>query len=348
MTLGPVMLDVAGPALEPADREVIAHPQTGGVILFTRNFEDVPQLLALVAAIHAVKSPQVLVAVDQEGGRVQRLRAPFTALPPVRALGRYFDIDPDAALVLARDCGWLMASELRAVDIDLSFAPVADLDYGVSTVIGDRAFHSDPDSVGALALEYLRGMADAGMAATAKHFPGHGGVAADSHHALPVDRRSAAELKPDLKPFRRLVNAGVKAVMTAHVVYPQVDELPASFSRRWLQEVLRRRYGFEGAIFSDDLSMQGAAGLGDVCARADAALAAGCDMLPVCNDRAAAVRLLEHLSDHVDPVSQLRLLRLHGKGRTDGRQLRASARYRDVVARIADLDRPDPLTLDVV
>lgn len=348
MSLGPVMIDLEGTALTAEDRELIAHPQTGGVILFTRNFADRVQLAALIAAIRAVKKPPVLVAVDQEGGRVQRFKDPFVRLPALRDIGRLYDRDADAALALAQDAAWLMAAELRAVGVDLSFAPVVDLDHGVSTVIGDRAFHSDPDIVATLARAYVRGMDEAGMVATAKHFPGHGAVAADSHVTLPVDRRPAAALRDDLKPFKRLLNAGLTALMTAHVVYADFDPQPASFSRRWLQGVLRGKYGYDGAIFSDDLSMAGAAVLGDIAARADAALAAGCDMLPVCNDRAAAAALLEHLEGHLDPVSRLRLARLHGHERHDPDTLAASERFRDTAARLADLGRPGPLTLDLV
>lgn len=313
MTLGPVMADVAGIALEPQDRELLAHPQVGSVILFARNYEGVEQLTRLVAEIHAIRSPPLLVAVDQEGGRVQRFRAGFTRLPPLREIGRRYSASPALGVALARQLGWLMAAELRATGVDLSLAPCVDLDYGVSQAIGDRALHADADAVGELAVAYMLGMRDAGMAATAKHFPGHGAVAADSHVALPVDRRQWSDIEADLAPYRRLMANGLPAVMAAHVVCPEVDPLPASLSPRWIDGILRGELGFQGAVFADDLSMAGAASFGDVTARAEQALQAGCDVLPVCNDRAAVIRLLETLRTPINPVSRLRLVRLHGR-----------------------------------
>ena len=339
------MLDVAGLELDAEDRELIAHPQTGGVILFARNYESFDQLRKLVEDIHDVKSPRVLVAVDQEGGRVQRFREPFTRLPPLRTLGHHYDMDRRRALGLAHECAWLMASELRAAAVDLSFAPVVDLDWGVSEIIGNRAFHKRPEAVTALARAYVAGMKDAGMAATLKHFPGHGAVALDSHLALPVDRRDAEQLKQDLLPFRKLA-AGVTAIMTAHIVYPALDELPASFSRRWIQAVLRGRFGFTGAVVSDDLSMAGAAAMGAVEERARRALAAGCDLLPVCNDRSAAAAVLEALSGHEDPLAQLRLLRLHGRGQLDFGELLGQERHRAALADLDDLAGSHEFHLD--
>ena len=295
MTLGPLMVDVAGLELTPEDRDVLRHPLVGSVILFTRNYADSAQLARLVADIHAVRTPALVVAVDQEGGRVQRFRAGFSALPSPRRIGHEFDVDAKAGIAFARSMGWLMAAELRAHGVDLSFAPCVDLDYGVSEVIGDRAFHSKPEVVAQLALAYMAGMKDAGMAATAKHFPGHGAVVADSHKALPVDRRAWNELGDDLLPYRRLIANGIPGVMVAHILFPAVDPAPASLSRRWIQNALREELRFEGAVFTDDLSMGGAAEFGDIVARADAALAAGCDVLPVCNDRASVAKLLDEL-----------------------------------------------------
>ena len=280
------MVDVAGLELTPEDRDVLRHPLVGSVILFTRNYVDSDQLARLVAEIHAVRTPALVVAVDQEGGRVQRFRAGFSALPSPRRIGHEFDVDAKQGVAFARAMGWLMAAELRAHGIDLSFAPCVDLDLGVSEVIGDRAFHSKPEIVAQLALAYMAGMKDAGMAATAKHFPGHGAVVADSHKSLPVDRREWNELGDELLPYRRLIANGIPGVMVAHILFPAVDPAPASLSRRWIQNALREEMRFEGAVFTDDLSMGGAAEFGDIVARADAALAAGCDVLPVCNDRA--------------------------------------------------------------
>jgi beta-N-acetylhexosaminidase len=240
MSLGPLMIDIAGTELTSEDIKVLSHPLVGSVILFTRNYRDIAQLTALTAAIRAQRSPQLLIAVDHEGGRVQRFREGFTRLPPARLLGRRYDQDRREALNLAQSVGWLMAGELRAVGVDFSFAPCVDLDYGVSEIIGDRAFHKDPDVVAALGIAYMAGMREAGMAAVAKHFPGHGAVIADSHVALPVDRRKYADLEPDIRPYRPLIDNNLAAVMGAHVVFPAVDALPASLSQRWITGVLRR------------------------------------------------------------------------------------------------------------
>jgi len=327
MSLGPLMMDVAGTALTREERELLAHPLIGSVILFTRNYEAPAQLTELVRAIHAVRSPPLLVAVDHEGGRVQRFRHGFSALPPLRTIGHVYDLDPDQGLETARRLGWLMAAELLAFGIDFSFAPCVDLDYGVSEVIGDRSFHRRAEAVARLAVAYMHGMRDAGMAATAKHFPGHGAVVVDSHRALPVDRREYADLADDLLPYRRLIDNGLPAVMVAHVQFPAVDALPASLSPRWVGGVLRGELGFAGAVFADDLSMGGAASFGDILQRARQALSAGCDVLPVCNDRASLVRLLDGLSTEVDPTSRLRLVRMRGRHGPDLEALQAGAAW---------------------
>jgi len=314
MSLGPLMIDVEGHELSAQERELLRHPLVGGVILFTRNYRDPGQLSDLVAAIHAERSPPLLVAVDHEGGRVQRFRQGFSVLPSARRIGQEFDMDARAGLELARRMGWLMAAELRAHGVDLSFAPCVDLDLGISGVIGDRAFHARAEVVGQLAGAYMHGMRDAGMAATAKHFPGHGAVVADSHQSLPVDRRPLADLADDLSPYRRLIANGLPAVMAAHVLFPGVDPAPASLSGRWIRDVLRGDLGFQGVVFTDDLSMGGAAAAsGDIVTRARRALAAGCDMLPVCNDRASVIALLERLDVEPEPASRLRLVRMHGR-----------------------------------
>ena len=345
MTLGPVMVDLAGIALEPAEREMLSHPQVGSVILFTRNYESPEQLARLATEIHAIRTPPLLVAVDHEGGRVQRFQAGFTRLPALREVGRRFALNRGDGLALARQLGWLMAAELRAVGVDMSFAPCVDVDYGVSRAIGDRALHADAAAVAELGVAYMLGMRDAGMAATAKHFPGHGAVAADSHVVLPVDRREWPDIEGDLRPYRRLIANGLPAVMAAHVVFPAVDEKPASLSRRWLGGILRGELGFQGAIFADDLSMAGAAAFGDIAARGRLALEAGCDALPVCNDRAAAVALLDALRATPDPVSRMRLVRLHGRD-VSGRALSSDPRWHTAVAAARELIERPALQLD--
>ena len=332
MALGPLMLDLAGTELQAQERERLRHPLVGGVVLFTRNYESPEQLAALTRAIHASRETQLLIGVDHEGGRVQRFLGEFTVLPPARRLGAIYDDNPKRAKRLARTFGWLMATELRSVGVDFSFAPVLDLDRGVATVIGDRAFHRDPEAVADLAHGYMSGMMQAGMVATGKHFPGHGGCAEDSHLTLPVDEREFPDLEvEDLVPFERLIHYGIAAVMAAHVLYPRIDSRPAGFSRFWITEVLRRRLGFQGVIFSDDLSMGGAKEAGDVVDRARAALTAGCDMALVCNDVSAVDRVLDELGRHDDPVSRLRLIRLHGRPAPSRIQLAQDVAYRDAV-----------------
>ena len=345
MTLGPLMIDLSSPTLEAHERELLRHPLIGGVILFSRNYREPAELTELVAQIHAVRQPPLLVAVDHEGGRVQRFREGFSALPAARRIGREFDLDARRGLELARSMGWLMAAELRAHGVDLSFAPCVDIGYGVS-FIGDRALHSRPEAVSQLALAYVHGMREAGMAATAKHFPGHGAVTADSHATLPTDRRELDDLDGDLMPYRRLIANGLPAVMVGHLLFPAVDAAPASFSRRWVGELLRATLRFEGAVFTDDLSMGGAAAHGDMLARAERALAAGCDMLLVCNDRAAVVRLLERLTVMPRPASGLRLARLHGREQFDPVALRDRPEWRAALARLEACAVAPTLDLD--
>jgi len=308
LALGPVMLDLAGLILDAADREVLRHPAVGGVILFKRNFASPPQLAQLTAEIHALRSPPLLIAVDHEGGRVQRFQDGFTRLPPMRVLGAVYDRDPDLAENLAGAIGVVLAAELLDHGVDLSFAPVVDIDFGASDVIGDRAFHRTPQGVARLAASLVRGMNRVGMGAVAKHFPGHGYVHADSHVAVPVDERPFAEIAAnDLLPYRTLIAAGVAGVMPAHVIYPLVDARPAGFSRVWLDRILRGELGFEGLIFSDDLSMEGASVAGGITERGKAALDAGCDMVLACGNRVAAVSLIEAVN--ATPVMLPRLAR---------------------------------------
>lgn len=290
MNTGSLMLDFAGTTLDSSDRHLLRQPEVGGMILFARNTESPRQVRELINAVRAIR-PDMLMAIDQEGGRVQRLRRDVLTLP---ALGRIAALEPELAERAAYSAAWLMAWEMLACGIDISFAPVLDLNYGRSQVIGDRSLGADPQKVIRLGRAYIAGLHAAGMAATGKHFPGHGWAEADSHFALPVDERSEEAIRAsDLQPFAGLA-AELDGIMPAHVVYPAIDELPAGFSRRWLQDILRQELGFKGVIFSDDLTMAGAHAVGGMPQRVDAALASGCDMLLVCNDRAAAEEALVH------------------------------------------------------
>jgi beta-N-acetylhexosaminidase len=290
---GPVMLDIAGTELTAEDRERLLHPSVGGIILFARNYASPRQLALLTGAILALRDPPLLIAVDHEGGRVQRFRDGFAEIPPMRTLGQRWDHDASGAVDEAERLGQTIASELAAHGVDFSFTPVLDLDHGQSSVIGDRAFHRHPGAVAELAVALCRGLRAGGMAAVGKHFPGHGFVIADSHNETPVDDRALALLEnDDLLPFRALIGDGLEGIMPGHVVYPAIDPRPAGLSDVWLRTILRERMGFDGMIFSDDLSMAGAGFAGDVVARANAALTAGCDMVLVCNDAPAADMLL--------------------------------------------------------
>jgi beta-N-acetylhexosaminidase len=346
MSLGPIMMGVEGGALRAEERELLLHPQVGGVILFSRNFESPAQVAELCATIHVLRDPPLLVGVDQEGGRVQRFRAGFTLLPPASRLGILFDQSPVRARRLAEITGWLMAAELRAVGVDLSFAPVLDLDKGISAVIGDRAFHRDPQVVADLGVHYVRGMRRAGMAATGKHFPGHGSVREDSHHELPRDPRRYADLiDEDLLPFERLSAEGIEAMMIAHVVYPEIDARPAGFSAFWLRTVLRQRLGFQGVIFSDDLLMDAAGVIGDIGERAAAALDAGCDMALICRGLEPTAQAAEAIKSWNNPVSQLRLARMHGRHGQDRQALQHSPAWQEAVRAAGEWDEARTLDL---
>ena len=339
------MIDIAGTELSAEDIRLLEHPLVGSVLLFTRNYRDPAQVTALTAAIRAVRSPHLLIAVDHEGGRVQRFREGFTRLPAMRLLGRRYDEDKRDALALAQSVGWLLAAELRAVGVDFSFAPCVDLDYGVSEIIGDRAFHSDPDTVAALGVATMTGMREAGMPAIAKHFPGHGAVVADSHVALPVDRREFADLESDIRPYRPLIDNNVAGIMAAHVVFPAVDALPPSLSKRWITGVLREEMGFHGCVFTDDLSMAGAAAFGDVVARTELALDAGCDVLPICNDRHSVELVLKALGTNAgSAASQARMVRMRARGDTP-KDLHGNRRWQETASRIAGLSVIPPLVL---
>jgi beta-N-acetylhexosaminidase len=310
---GPVMLDVLGKRLTAEDEARLRNPLVGGVILFSRNYESPAQLAELTASIHALRTPPLLIAVDHEGGRVQRFRDGFTRIPPMRELGKIYDEHPKRAKHLAQQVGYVLASELRACGVDFSFTPVLDIDYGASSVIGDRAFHAEPQAIAELAHSLLLGLKQGGMPTVGKHFPGHGFVCADSHLEIPVDERSYTDIELcDLIPFRQMVDFGLTAVMPAHVIYPKVDPRPAGFSKVWLKDILRGELGFEGCIFSDDLSMEGATVAGGIVQRAEAALNAGCDMVLVCNKPESADELLAGLKWNLPAPSKARLAQMHG------------------------------------
>lgn len=331
------MVDLLGTTLSPQEKDILQHPLVGGVILFSRNFESARQVEELCRQIHALREPHLLIAVDHEGGRVQRFRQDFTRLPAVAAIGREFHQHPQLTLQRAEQTGWLMAAELRAVGVDFSFAPVLDLNYGVSEVIGDRAFHRDPKAVTDIARAYIQGMKKAWMSAVGKHFPGHGAVEVDSHQGLPVDKRYFEDmLQADMLPFARLCQKELAGIMPAHIIYEQSDDKPAGFSRFWLQDVLRQRFGFQGAILSDDLSMEGAAFAGGPLERAEAALEAGCDMVLLCNNPGSVEAVIDGLSIKPDPLRHARLVRLHGRHAMDRDQLLASEQWKQAVAMIDD------------
>ncbi len=323
---GPAVVDVLGSVLTDEDQERLSQPAAGAVILFSRNYENTEQLQSLIESIKKKREPELPVCVDHEGGRVQRFREGFTAIPPMRLLGRYWDRDRKLGLELAQAAAYIIGAELGSSGVDFSFAPVLDLDFGASEVIGDRALHFDPIAVGALGAALVKGFAAAGMAAVGKHFPGHGFAAADSHIDLPLDKRSFSEIaKKDIVPYRAAIEAGLAGVMPAHVVYSEVDNQPAGYSKHWLQEVLRKKLGFDGLIFSDDLSMKGAGTAGGIPERANAALEAGCDMVLLCNDPAGLDVLLGSLKN----ASLSKPERLDRMRKQGGRDLRKSVAYRE-------------------
>lgn len=335
MSLGPYMVDVDGYSLTAEDREILRHPAVGGIILFSRNFESIEQVTSLVNDIHGLREPRLLIAVDHEGGRIQRFREGFSRLPACELLGQAYDKDPENGLHVSEHAGWLMAIELLACGIDFSFAPVLDINKGISSVIGDRSFHRNPDTVAVLASAYMRGMKRAGMSAVGKHFPGHGSVAEDSHLAIPVDRRRFEDIQmDDMIAFERLIHAGLAGVMPAHVIYPAVDSLPAGFSSKWLKDILRGQLGFQGTVFSDDISMAGAEVIGDYPARAHSALNAGCDMVLICNNRPAVSEILEKCEYSPNPLSQVRLIRMHGKPSTTNAELKNNNEWKKISAAI--------------
>jgi len=340
MSLGSVMVDIESRSLQSHEIERLMDPMVAGVILFTRNFESAEQIKQLTQEIHDLRHPKLLIGVDHEGGRVQRFRNGFTHIPPMRVLGELYEKDEKNSYDIAEKMGWLLAAELLSVGVDFSFAPVVDLDYGGSKVIGDRAFHGNSIAVGNLAFHLMQGMRKAGMASVAKHFPGHGYIEADTHLEVAVDNRSFAEIQQhDIQPFLRLIENGLDAVMPAHVIYPQMDNAPAGFSEYWLQNVLRKQCHFEGAIISDDMSMKAATEYGSAADRVQQALEAGCDLVLVCNDPLAADEVLSKVHWHSDTLSHARLIRLHAHGKFEYSKLQYEPLWQAAVASINVLNQ---------
>ncbi len=353
MSLGPLMVDLEGTAISETERNLLLQPEVGGVILFTRNFESLAQIIQLVEDIHHLKSPKMLVAVDHEGGRVQRFHDGFSRIPAAASYAKIAKAKDEKdwlphARQLAENAGWLMAIELRACGIDFSFAPVLDLAHGLSGVIGDRAFHSKPTMVATLGYAFMHGMNRAGMQAVGKHFPGHGGVVEDSHVAMPVDHRELEELlHSDIMPFVSMIENKLAAIMPAHVIYDKVDDKPAGYSSFWIENILRQRFGFQGAIFSDDLSMEAAGVAGGFGERADAALKAGCDMALVCNHLDGAIEAAEFIKGYSNPTSQLRLVRMHGEHDISWARLKQDELWQQVSHQIVALNDSPELEMDV-
>ncbi len=348
MSLGPLMVDLEAASISETERSLLLKPEVGGIILFSRNFESIDQLTALVDEIHQLRSPRLLVAVDHEGGRVQRFHEGFSRIPAAATYAKVAANDLERSRKLAENAGWLMAVELRACGVDFSFAPVLDLAHGLSGVIGDRAFHSKPAIVSTLAYAFMHGMNKAGMQAVGKHFPGHGGVVEDSHVAMPVDHRELeALLSSDIIPFQNMIENKLAAIMPAHVIYDKVDDKPAGYSSYWIETILRKRFAFQGVVFSDDLSMEAACVAGGFGERAEAALQAGCDMALVCNHLQGAVEAAEYIKGYSDPTSQLRLVRMHGEHDISWHQLKQNKHWQQLSREISDLNDSPELEMDI-
>lgn len=358
MTLGPLMVDLEGTGISQIEQDLLLQPEVGGVILFTRNFESLTQITALVDEIHRLKSPKLLVAVDHEGGRVQRFHEGFSRIPAASSYAKAAKSKAakakdsknwlQEARQLSENAGWLMAVELRACGIDFSFAPVLDLAHGLSGVIGDRAFHNKPETVATLAYAFMHGMNKAGMQAVGKHFPGHGGVVEDSHVSMPVDHRALEKLlTTDIVPFKSMIENKLAAIMPAHVIYDKVDDKPAGYSAYWINTILRQRLAFQGVIFSDDLSMQAAGIAGSFGERATAALTAGCDMALVCNHLQGAIEAAAFIKGYSKPTSQLRLVRMHGEHEISWQQLKSDEHWQRISQQIMMLNDSPELEMDV-
>ena len=312
LKLGPIICDIDGPQINEDEREILLHPLIGGVILFSRNFDSPEQLVELTEEIHRLRQPPLLISVDHEGGKVQRFQNGFSQLPACGLFGSIQSIEQ--AQLLAKQAGWLMAAELLSVGVDISFAPVLDVGGGISEVIGDRAFDIDPKKISKLARAFVTGMNEAGMAAIGKHFPGHGSVIEDSHVSIPVDSRPFTEINThDLIPFKSLIDFGISGLMPAHVIYSDIDTLPAGFSSVWLKDILRKKLNFKGTIFSDDLSMAGAEIVGDYTERTKLAFKAGCDMALICNNKKGLISVLDESEKFIDIEHSNCLEKMRGK-----------------------------------
>ncbi len=335
--IGPIILDLMGTEISQEERELLQHPLVGGVILFTRNYITPKELKELCRSIRQSRDEPLLITVDHEGGRVQRFRGDFTSIPSMGQIGKLYEQSPETALQLAEICGWLLASELLAFEIDLSFAPVLDLNKEANPAIGDRSFHRDPQHVTKLAKRVMKGMHAAGMAATGKHFPGHGSVTLDSHVTLPMDSRSFSDIQADdLQPFLELIHAGIDAIMPSHIVFPTQDDKPVSCSKHWLQTVLRKQCQFNGFVFSDDLNMQALSVIGDYTERANRALEAGCDMILICNNRNGAIQILDRLPQTYF-LDEQKVKPLRGKWSDSFNDLRSSSHWRKQQAQLMQL-----------
>jgi beta-N-acetylhexosaminidase len=322
MARGFIMLDIEGLELTSADRTLLRSSNVGGVILFSRNYESPNQIINLISEIRKIQTPSLLIAVDHEGGRVQRFRNGFTKIPSMRHVGHLYDQNQAAAHELAFFIGWIIGAELRAIGVDLCFGPCVDLDWGSSAIIGDRSFHRDKRIVEELSYKFTRGLKSAGMQAVAKHFPGHGFVVNDSHEQLPIDRRDFSELLDDIYPYEGLIRKqAISAIMMSHIIYKQTDSMPASISEYWIKNHLRQQLGFNGVVFCDDLSMKALCAYGNLTQRATLALKASCDMLIMCNDREGSEETVKLLKDYHNPSSMLRLARLRGKKSISREQL---------------------------
>ncbi len=335
INFGRLMIDLFGTQLEEEELGLLQNPQVGGVILFSRNFEDRAQLADLVSSIRQIK-PELLIAVDQEGGRVQRFRIGFTPIPPMQKIGDVVRNNREEGLILAHETGWLMASEILACGLDFSFAPVLDIDRNSSKIIGDRAFSDRPEIVCRAARAFIQGMCEAGMSSVGKHFPGHGGVIGDSHLEAPIDTRALKRIaNRDLLPYVQL-SKHLGGIMPAHITYTSIDERSVGFSHYWLHDILRSQMGFEGVIFSDDLSMKGADIAGGFVEKASLALNAGCDMILVCNDRAGVIEVLRHM-EAVGYSKSSRIGRMSASVKPSWDDLASQTRYQKIVAHLSEL-----------